>query len=106
MSLRRKLYQSPTGDLWSLARDPADGSPMIVHQANGPSGAALSFLSVRDFLASGANHPEHQALLRLIATLVDQTTERESRDEVLEGKSFQINADTVKEGEKIDGQDS
>ena len=92
MDLRRELYHSTTDDLWSLARDPADGSPMIVHQANGPSGAALSFLTVRDFLASGANGPENQAFLRLVATLVDQTAALKSRDEVLEGKSFQINA--------------
>lgn len=106
MDLRRELYRSRTGDLWSLARDPADGFPMIVHQANGPSGAALSFLTIRDFLASGANGPEHQALLRLVATLVDQTAEQKSRDEILEGKSFQINANTVEEGERIDGEDS
>ncbi|WP_284312918.1 hypothetical protein [Labrys miyagiensis] len=79
---------------------------MIVHQANGPSGAALSFLTLRDFLASGGNGPEHQALLRLVATLVDQTAEQKSRDEILEGKSFQINANTVEEGERIDGQKS
>ena len=70
MDERRELYRSPNGDAWFLGRDPADGMAIVIHQANGPSGAAISFISVRDFLGTGANGPEHQALLRLIASLV------------------------------------
>jgi len=73
MDFRRELYRSPNGDLWSLGRDPADGLAMIVHQANGPSGAAVSFITIRDFLGSGENGPQHQALLRLIAGLIDDS---------------------------------
>ncbi|WP_413989641.1 hypothetical protein ACMDCR_27385 [Labrys okinawensis] len=80
MDFRRELYRSSNGDLWSLARDPADGAAMIVHQANGPSGAAVSFITLRDFLASGANGPEHQALLRLIGTLVTTGTPSSRND--------------------------
>jgi hypothetical protein len=70
MSERRELYRSPNGDRWSLGRDPADGRAMVVHEANGPSGAAISFITLGDFLGHGGNGPEHQALLRLIGTLV------------------------------------
>ncbi|WP_284314940.1 hypothetical protein [Labrys miyagiensis] len=80
MDFRRELYRSSNGDLWSLARDPADGAAMIVHQANGPSGAAVSFITLRDFLASGANGPEHQALLRLIGSLVTTHTPTSRND--------------------------
>lgn len=80
MDFRRELYRSPNGDLWSLARDPADGTAMIVHQANGPSGAAVSFITLRDFLASDANGPEHKALLRLIGSLVATNTPTSRND--------------------------
>lgn len=70
MDERRELYRSPNGDVWYLGRDPSDGMAVIIHQANGPSGSAISFVALRDFLRTGANGPEHQALLRLIATLV------------------------------------
>jgi hypothetical protein len=80
MDFRRELYRSPNGDLWSLARDPADGTAMVVHQANGPSGAAVSFITLRDFLASGANGPEHKALLRLIGSLVATNTPTSRND--------------------------
>ena len=104
MDERRELYRSPNGDLWSLGRDPSDGAAMIVHQANGPSGAALSFITVRDFLASGANGPEHQALLRLIGTLSGKTSNSADHDEGrLDGTSFQVNENTLKEGDDMDG---
>ncbi|MGN8120066.1 hypothetical protein [Labrys sp. 22185] len=70
MDERRELYRSPGDDIWYLGRDPSDGMAIIIHQANGPFGSAISFIALRDFLRTGANGPEHQALLRLIATLV------------------------------------
>ncbi|MCB8883809.1 hypothetical protein ACELLULO517_26415 [Acidisoma cellulosilytica] len=71
MSNRRELYRSPQGDIWYLGREPADGRAFIIHQPNGPSGGHLSHIELGDFLRAGAGSPEHQALFRLIASLVD-----------------------------------
>lgn len=71
MPERRELYRSPTGDSWFLARELADGRAFIIHQPNAPSGARLSHIELVDFFGQGAKGPEHQALLRLIGTLVD-----------------------------------
>ena len=68
---RRELYRSPNGDAWFLVREPADGKAFVVHEPNLPSGGQLSQIEIGAFLQSGAAGPEHQALLRLIGTLVD-----------------------------------
>ena len=71
MPERRELYRSPNGGTWFLAREPTDGRAFIIHQPNAPSGGRLSPIDLATFLSSNANGPEHQALLRLIGTLVD-----------------------------------
>ncbi len=71
MADRRELYRSPNGDAWFIGRDPSDGRAIVIHEPNRPSGAHTSCIELGAFLAAGANHPEQQALLRLIATLVD-----------------------------------
>lgn len=71
MADRRELYRSPNGDAWFLGREPANGHAFIIHQPNGPSGGRLSHIDLPTFLAEGARGPEHQALLRLIGTLVE-----------------------------------
>jgi hypothetical protein len=71
MTERRELYRSPNGDSWYLGREPQTGRAFIIHQPGGPSGGRLSHIELAAFLDVGANGPEHQALLRLIATLVD-----------------------------------
>jgi hypothetical protein len=68
---RRELYRSPSGDTWFLAREPTDGRAFIIHQPNAPSGSRLSHIDLATFLSSKSNGPEHQALLRLIGTLVE-----------------------------------
>ncbi|MCA1458433.1 hypothetical protein I6F35_35600 [Bradyrhizobium sp. BRP22] len=72
MPERRELYRSPNGDAWFLGREPTTGNAFIIHQPNAPSGGRLSHIELGEFLRSGVNGPEHQALLRLIATLVEQ----------------------------------
>ena len=71
MSERRELYRSPNGDTWYLGREPQNGHAFVIHQPNGPSGGQLSHVKLSDFLQGAKNGPEHQALLRLIGTLVD-----------------------------------
>lgn len=70
MSERRELYRSPQGDSWYLGREPKDGRAFVIHQPNGPSGGRLSHIELGEFLRR-QDGPEHQALLRLIGTLVD-----------------------------------
>ncbi len=70
MPERRELYRSPNGDSWFLGREPQNGRAFVIHQPNAPSGGRLSHIELAAFLNSG-NGPEQQALLRLIATLLD-----------------------------------
>ncbi len=42
-----------------------------MHQPTDSSGAKLSHIDLASFLGTGVKGPEHQALLRLIGTLVD-----------------------------------
>ena len=70
----RELYRSgPNGDRWSLIRDPTSGRVLIEHEPNISSGGQTSRMEIGDFLAHGGHGPEHQALLRLIGTLVEET---------------------------------
>jgi hypothetical protein len=71
MTERRELYRSPNGDTWYLGREPENGRAFVIHQPNSPSGGRLSHIELGEFLRGGAGGPEHQALLRLIGTLVD-----------------------------------
>ena len=71
MPERRELYRSPNGDSWFLGREPENGHVFIIHQPNAPSGGRLSHIELGEFLRGNLKGPEHQALLRLIGTLVD-----------------------------------
>jgi hypothetical protein len=69
---KRELYRSaPDGDRWSLARETVSGRVFIEHVPNAASGGRSTQIEVDEFLAGGRNGPEVQALLRLIATLVN-----------------------------------
>ena len=67
----RELYRSPNGDRWHLVRETDSGSVFIKHQPNAASGGRTSRVEIAEFLAGG-HGPEHQALLRLIGTLVGE----------------------------------
>lgn len=66
----RKLYSSPNGDRWYLIRD-GSGEVFIRHEANITSGGYVAHIEIGTFLSSGQG-PEHQELLRLIGTLVEE----------------------------------
>jgi hypothetical protein len=68
---RRELYRSPNGDVWSLGREPENGHAFVIHEPNGPSGGQHSHVDLGAFLGHDQKGPEHQALLRLIGTLVE-----------------------------------
>jgi hypothetical protein len=68
----RLLYSSPNGDKWFLGREAATGRVFIRHEANVPSGGQSSDIEIGAFLTAGPRNPEHDALLRLIGTLVEE----------------------------------
>jgi hypothetical protein len=65
----REIYSSSNGDRWLLVRD---GNDLFVrHHPNEASGGKPSRREIGAFLASQGHGPQHQELLRLIGTLVD-----------------------------------
>jgi len=72
---RRELYSSPNGDQWFLAHDPTTGNVFVQHEANVPSGGRVTNIDLGAFLSRVGRNPEHQALLRLIGTLVEGRSE-------------------------------
>jgi hypothetical protein len=68
----RELYSSPNGYRWLLCRDPDTDRVFVRHEPNVPSGGQVSNFDVGSFLRRGPLNPEHQSLLRLIATLVGE----------------------------------
>lgn len=67
----RIIYESSNGDVWALALDPASKLPAVKHQPNASSGGQASYTDIGKFLREGVSGPEHQALLKLIGTLLD-----------------------------------
>jgi hypothetical protein len=53
-------------------REPNSGRVFIEHEPNKSSGGQASHIEIPDFLSHHARGPEHQALLRLIGTLVTE----------------------------------
>ena len=71
----RELYRSgPNGDRWCLVRETESGRIFIEHKPNISSGGQTSQMEIGDFLAHNGHGPEHQALLHLIGSLVEETT--------------------------------
>jgi hypothetical protein len=70
MKKARKLHESSTGNRWYLIREPS-GDVFIRHEANVASGGHVAHLTIEVFLSNGRG-PEHQELLRLIGTLVEE----------------------------------
>ena len=69
----RKLHSGPEREEWFLARDAASDRVFIRYQP--PDPAEPADFEVGEFLIRGVYGPEHQALLRLIGTLVDGSDE-------------------------------
>ena len=76
----KQLYRSPSGDIWSLARDPATGSAFVRHQANAPSGGQVTDIELGAFLG-GPQNREREALLGLIGASILEPQGAEVEDE-------------------------
>jgi hypothetical protein len=72
----RELHSSANGNRWSLVRDPGSGRLSVRHEPNAASGGRASDTGIGEFLVRGGHGPEHQALLRLIGTLVERGPSR------------------------------
>ena len=70
--MEKELYSSPNGDRWFLVREPETGRVFVRHKANIPSGGRVTNTDISEFLSSGRQNPEQQALLLLIGTLVKE----------------------------------
>ena len=70
MKKARQLYSSPQGDRWYLIGE-ASGRVFVRHEGNLASGGHVTHIEIAEFLKDGPQGPEHQELIRLIATLVE-----------------------------------
>jgi hypothetical protein len=70
----REIHRSANGDQWFLVYDSDSGSVLVKHQANAPSGGHVTELDIGAFLSEWPRNPEHEALLRLIRTLVHDSS--------------------------------
>jgi hypothetical protein len=70
--LARELYHSANGDRWSLVREQGRDHVSVRHEPNLASGGTVSIMDLSHFLGQPGQGPQHQALLRLIAGLVDE----------------------------------
>jgi len=77
-----QLYRSPNGDTWFLARNPTTALAFVRHQANTASGGRVADLEIGAFL-SGPRHPEQDALLRRIGTMILDPQRADAHDEPL-----------------------
>jgi hypothetical protein len=68
--MHREIYHSENGDRWFLCRND-DGLAYVEHKANPSSGGKVTIIALGDFLGHGKAGPEHQALIRLIGSLVE-----------------------------------
>jgi hypothetical protein len=69
-SVIRELYSSPNGDRWTLCRNLA-GQLVVSHRPNLASGGRASEIDVEVFLSQGGHGPEHQALTKALARMVN-----------------------------------
>jgi hypothetical protein len=68
---QREMYYSENGDRWFLCSE-NDGRLFVEHRANLASGGTVSRAEIADFLGHGRAGPEHQALMRLIGSLIEK----------------------------------
>jgi hypothetical protein len=68
---RREHYSSPNSDRWYLARDTEAGRVFIMHEPNAALGGKNAEIELGSFFNRSDHGPEHQELVRLIASLID-----------------------------------
>ena len=75
-----EIYNSPNGDRWLLAREPDSGRIFVRHIPNVPSGGKTTDIEIGAFLCERSYGPQHTEWLRLIGTLVENSSDTGGRD--------------------------
>lgn len=69
-SASKEIYTSSNGDRWELMID-GNGDPVVHHTPTVSSGGSSTHVEIGNFLTRDRGSPQHQELLRMIATLVE-----------------------------------
>ncbi len=67
----REFCRSSNGDTWSIGMD-RQGSMMVLHRGNQPSGAHEAVTPVGTFLDTGPKGPQHDALVEMLRNTEDR----------------------------------
>jgi hypothetical protein len=67
----REFSRSSNGDTWSVGAD-RQGSMMVLHRGNLPSGGHETVTPVNAFLNTGPKGPQHEALVAMLADAEDR----------------------------------
>ena len=70
--MRLPIYTSSNGDRWLLCRGERLADVFIMHEANAPSGGAVSRIEIGPFLLEAPRGPQHEELLNLLGQLIDR----------------------------------
>jgi hypothetical protein len=68
------IHTSSNGDRWLLVRNPESGDVFVRHLPNAASGGKSSHIELEAFLLKSKGSPERESLLRMIGSLVSETT--------------------------------
>jgi len=71
----KEFYRSPNGDRWLLRRDARAATCSSGTKPTRPRVVSVSEIEIGNFLSRSPRHPQHDALLRLIGTLVENGVE-------------------------------
>jgi hypothetical protein len=71
MTPSKNIHVSENGDRWDLLQN-AEGRAFIRHTGNMLSGGHVTDIELSAFLATGRSGPEHQAVWRLLRSLVEE----------------------------------
>ena len=72
-----EIYTSSNGDDWFLCRNES-GHVYVVHQPAEASGGERAFVGLGDFLSNSTVGPEHEALLQMIGSLADRSSQAQA----------------------------
>ncbi len=67
----RQFWRSSNGDTWSIGMD-RQGSMMVLHRGNPPSGSHETVTPLNAFLNTGPKGPQHEALVAILADAEDR----------------------------------
>jgi len=98
MTMSGKVFASSSnGDRWLLARDSENGTGYVLHEANKPSGGAVTRIEIGDFLKGSPAAPEQVSLLRLLGAVAEHGPQTPGEGDVYMGKLRRASEDEADE---------